>query len=225
MSPVQSAPRPSPARRPVQHRPAGEVPAAANERHAVGEQQGVAVPELDGGVGPHDPLPVGSVQMNGNAAERTAPFHHGGVIMRVRDCDSGEPAERLDDRDRRGIDEGDAVPQYVAGGRAHEQRALADGEFGNRPDADQAGLMLLIAVEMPAPEALERGPPLAAGRNELPLVLADRAARRRLVRRRELAAAGLADEGGHQATLAFSAGVETIRRHSGAPRMRRARNS
>ena len=38
---------------------------------------------------------------------------------------------------------------------------------------------------------------LAAGRNELALVLTDRAGARRRIRRRELAAASLADEGGH----------------------------
>jgi hypothetical protein len=117
--------------------------------------------------------------------------------------DPGEPAERLHDRDGRGIDEGDAVPQDVARGHAHEQRALADGELGNRADPDQAGLMLLVAVEMPSREALEGGPALAAGRNELALVLADGAARRRFVRRHELAAAGLADEGRHQAAPDF----------------------
>jgi hypothetical protein len=67
--------------------------------------------------------------------------------------------------------------------------------FGTDPD--QAGLVLLIAIEVPARERIEGGPPLAAGRNELTLVLTDRAGARRRIRRRKLAAAGLADEGGH----------------------------
>jgi len=82
-------------------------------------------------------------------------------------------------------------------GRAHDERALADGKFRHRPDPDQAGLVLLIAIEVPARERIEGGPPLAAGRNELTLVLTDRAGARRRIRRRKLAAAGLADEGGH----------------------------
>src|SRR5262249_59529144 len=96
-----------------------------------------------------------------------------------------------------GIDDGDAAPQNIAFGRAHAERALADGEFRHRPDPDQAGLVLLIAIEVAARERIEHGPLLAAGRNELPLVLADRAGRGRRVRRRKLAAAGLADESGH----------------------------
>jgi hypothetical protein len=99
---------------------------------------------LDHGIGPHDPLPVGGVQMDGHAAEGMAPFHHGGVVVRVGDGDTGEAAEPLHDLDGGGIYERDAVPQDVARGSAHKQRALADGEFGNRPDPDQTGLVLLI---------------------------------------------------------------------------------
>jgi hypothetical protein len=96
-----------------------------------------------------------------------------------------------------GIDERDAVPQNIAFGRAQDERALADGKFRHRSDPDQAGLVLLIAIEVPARERIEGGPPLAAGWNELTLVLTDRAGTRRRIRRRKLAAAGLADEGGH----------------------------
>src|SRR5258705_7319022 len=118
-------------------------------------------------------------------------------VMRVRDRNGGNAAETLHDLDRGGIDEWDAVPQDVARGRAQQQRALADGKFRHRADADQAGLVLPVAIEMPVRERIERGPPLAAGRDELTLVLADRTRRRRLIRRRELAAAGLAEEGRH----------------------------
>src|SRR5262249_55094528 len=144
--------------------------------------------------------PVGGVQMDGNAAEGAAPFHHRGVVMRVGDGDAGEPAERLHDLDGGGIDERDAVPQNIAFGSAQDERALADGKFRHRPDADQAALVLLIAIEVPARERLEGSPLLTAGRNELTLVLTDRAGARRLIRRRKLAAAGLADEGGHHTT-------------------------
>jgi hypothetical protein len=176
------------------------VAAAANERYFARERQSIALPQLDGGVGPHDPLPVGGVQMDGNAAEGAAPFHHRGVVMRVGDRDAGKPAEPLHDLDGGGIDERDAVPQDIAFGRAHDERALADGKFRHRPDPDQAGLVLLIAIEVPARERIEGGPPLATGRNELTLVLTDRAGARRRIRRRKLAAASLADEGGHHTT-------------------------
>src|SRR5262249_61196354 len=114
--------------------------------------------------------------------------------------DAASPADRIPDLDGGGIDERDAVPQNIAFGRAQEERALADGKFRHRPDPDQAGLVLLIAIEVAARERFEGSPPLAAGRNELTLVLTDRARRRRRVRGRKLAAAGLADEGGHHTT-------------------------
>ena len=54
--------------------------------------------------------------------------------------------------------------------RAQQQRALPDGELRHRPDPDQARLVLPEAIEMPPRQRVERGPALAAGRNELPLV-------------------------------------------------------
>src|SRR5262249_18500129 len=86
------------------------------------------------------------------------------------------------------------------GGGGEEGGGVADGKFRHRPDPDQAGLVLLIAIEVAARERFEGGPPLAAGRNELTLVLTDRARRRRRVRGRKLAATGFADEGGHHTT-------------------------
>jgi len=56
-----------------------------------------------------------------------------------------------------GIDERDAVPQNIAFGRAQDERALADGKFRHRSDPDQAGLVLLIAIEVPARERIEGG--------------------------------------------------------------------
>ena len=137
------------------------------------------------------------MQMDRHVAEGAAPFHHRGVVVRVRDRDPGEAAERLDDRDRRRVEERDAIPQHVALRGAHQQRALADPEWRDRSDPDQAGLILAVAVEMPPRERVERGPLLPGGRHELALVLADRACRRRLLGRTELGSAGFADEGGH----------------------------
>jgi len=117
--------------------------------------------------------------------------------MRMGDRDGGDAAETAHDLDRGVIDERDAVPEDVAAWRAQQQRALTDGKLRHRADADQAGLVLPVAVEMPAREGIERGPLLPAGRHELTLVLADRTARRRFIRRCELAAAGLAEEGRH----------------------------
>src|SRR5262249_62246205 len=112
------------------------------------------------------------------------------------DRDAGKPAERLHDLDGGGIDERDAVPQNIAFGRAQDERSLADGKFRHRPDPDQAGLVLLIAIEVAARERFEGGPPLAAGGGELTLVLTNTGRRRRRGRGRKMAAAGLALESG-----------------------------
>src|SRR5262245_38535878 len=125
--------------------------------------------------------------MDWNAAEGVTPFHHGVVIMRVRDRDAGQAAQPLDDLAGRSIDQRDAVPQHVAGSCAHQQRALADGELRLHADADETGLVLAEAIGMPSRERIERGPSLPRGWNELPIIEADGALRRRLFRRRELA--------------------------------------
>ena len=152
---------------------------------------------MDHRIRPHDPLPIGGVQMDGGPAEGVAPLHHRGIVVRMGDRDGGDAAETSHDLNRGFIDEGDAVPEDVADRRAQQQRALADGKLRHRADADQAGLVLPVAIEMAARERIERRPFLSAGRDELTLVLADRTPRRRLIRWRELAAAGLAQEGGH----------------------------
>src|SRR5581483_2482293 len=92
---------------------------------------------------------------------------------------------------------GNAVPQHVAVGRLDQQRPLADGELGLGADADDAGLVLAEGIEAGGGEALQRGPGLPGERDELALLLADRAIRRRSGARRVLRAAGGADVGWH----------------------------
>ena len=86
MSPVSSAPRPAGAARPVQDRAAREVPAAADQREAVAEVLALALPQLDHGVGLHDPLGVVGVQVH-RAAEAPAPVDHRRVVVGVGDRD------------------------------------------------------------------------------------------------------------------------------------------
>ena len=76
----------------MQDRPALEVPAAADQRQPVVQGLGLALPELDRRVGPHDPLPVGGVQVDRHAAEGPAPLDHRRVVVRVRDGDGRQPA-------------------------------------------------------------------------------------------------------------------------------------
>ncbi len=64
----------------------------------------------------------------GNAAECLAPFHHGRVVVRMRDCDALDPAHGVDHLDRGAFDQRDAVPQNIAVRCAQELSALADAE-------------------------------------------------------------------------------------------------
>ena len=123
----------------MQHRAAFEMAAAADQRDAVPQFEGVAFPQIDRRIRPHDPLPVGGMQMDVRA-EGVRPFHHRGVEMRMRDGDRLDAAERLDRRHGRGIERCDAIPQHVAAGGAQQQRALADGKA--RADADDARLRI-----------------------------------------------------------------------------------
>jgi hypothetical protein len=140
------------------------------------------------------------VQMN-RRVEGVRPFHHRGVEMRVRNRDRFYAAETLDQRDRCFVQKRDAIPQHVAAGRAHQQRALADGEPRLRPDAEDVRLVGAKAVDMALPERRERRPALPARRDVLPLLLADRALRGRIIARRVLRAAGSADKGGHDSMM------------------------
>src|SRR5262249_7297602 len=151
-------------------------------------------PQFDRRIGTHDPLLVAGMEMDRNAAERTAPLHHGGVEVRMRYADCLQAAETLDQRDRCRVEHGDAVPQDVAGGGANEECALADRKCGLRPDADDPGLILTVGIEMSEGQPRERRPALAARRNVLPLFLADRAMRWRRTAWRILHPAGGANE-------------------------------
>ncbi len=181
---------------PMQHAGAGEVTAAADQRHVSREPQGLAFPELDAWSLPHDPFAVVGMDMNRHI-ECLGPVVHGRVEMRVRDRHRLHAAERLDERDRRVIEHRDAIPQHIPVRRAHQDRALADGKARLRRDADNSRFVLVPAVHMGDRELVLRGPALTRRRHVLPLVVADRAIRRRLVGGRILRSAGRADEGVH----------------------------
>src|ERR1043166_9215223 len=84
--------------------------------------------------------------------------------------------------------------QHVAVRRAHQHGALADREARLRGDPDDGRFVLLPAVHMRDRELFLRGPALPRWRHVLPLVVADRAIRRRLVGGRILRPAGCAYE-------------------------------
>src|SRR5215470_141280 len=95
------------------------------------------------------------------AAEGAAPIDHRGVEMRMRDRDRLEPAEALDHRDGRIVEQRDAVPEHIACWREHKVRMLTDRESRQCADADQSGLMLAERIGMARREPLRRDPALA----------------------------------------------------------------
>ena len=83
------------------------------------------LPQLDGRVGPRDPLLVVGVQQH-RAVEARRPVGHPRVVVRVRDRDRRQPAAALDLRGRLVVEARGAVPHHEALAERDEQRALAD---------------------------------------------------------------------------------------------------
>ena len=178
---------------PEADRAALEVAAEADELVVVVDGQAVRRPQLDALGRARDPLAVGLVEEDPRV-EALGPVGHAGVVVRVRDRDRVHVAQaRL-----AGVVGGrHAVPHEAA----RDERALPDGQRGVQPDAEQAGLDLLDARAVRGGDLLAREPGLPAPADVLALVLADRAVRGRLGRRREAGGAGGAEPSGHGGTL------------------------
>ena len=93
---------------------------------------------------------------------------------------AARPPRRSICGDRVVVDEADAVPQHIAGRGLDQVGLLADGEVRLGGESGQTGLDRLDGVAVLAAELGEGGPALALMSDVLALVLADRAARRRL---------------------------------------------
>src|SRR5262249_5148754 len=135
--------------------------------------------------------------MHGHVAEGAAPLDQRRIKVGMRDSDRPQAAEAINEGDGGGVDERDTVPQYVAVGRAHEQRTLTDGEAWLRANANEARFMLTEAIEMGHREPVQCRPGLSGQRLELTLILAHLAPRRWSGARCMLRSAGGADKGGH----------------------------
>src|SRR3954468_9985136 len=122
----------------------------------------------------------------------------GAVEVRLGNRDRGDAAEVTDPLSRGPVEQGDAVPQHVAGRGADQQRALPDPERRGDAEADQVGFLLAHLVGVVLRELGHGGPLLAVPADVLPLVGADRAARRRLHGVGVLHAARGADPGRHR---------------------------
>jgi len=176
-----------------EHRAAWEMAAQPAKRHTWHDLEDLSAPEFDGGIGVHDPFPIGFMHQHG-AVEHTAPLGHCTVEMRMRNCDRPDPAEGLNDLDGCPIEKAEAVPKNIALGHDDQKRSLPDGELRGRRDSKQTRRYFSEGVEMSRRELLCRDPLLARFGNELPLILADQAAFGRCDTVRVLNAAGFAQE-------------------------------
>jgi hypothetical protein len=181
----------------VQPATAGEVAAAADQRNALPEAVGLPAPVADIRSFVDDVPLQFLMQDDRHAAQSLAPLVHGGEEMRVRDGDGAKAPQRLDPGHRLVGDQRRAVPHHPAAGLGDDQRALADGNAGGRTNAEEVRLELADVAPVAGAELVEGRPFLAARRQVLPLVFADRAMRRRRAGRRETGAAGGAEIGLH----------------------------
>ncbi len=177
----------------MQNAGAGEVSAATDHRHIWQELCFLALPEADRRVGPHHPLAVGSVDPDRRVAKRPAPLHLRCVVVGVRERDAGQTAATLDLSDRLVVDQGNAVPEDVAGRRLDQVRALADADFRLGQDRRHARFEGDEAVAMVSLNPLQRRPLLPVGVDVLAVVQTDRTAGRRLLGLRILGSTGYTD--------------------------------
>src|SRR5213593_819008 len=177
----------------MEHRTAFEMTTGLDEREP--RQDFIdSRPRDDRRVVSLDPRTIGRRYPHRAAAERAAPLDHHSVEMWMRERDARDAPDCADRLDARSVDVAEAIPQEIAAGRTHEQRALADADRGLRSDAGQPRFQLaqLDAVTLRR-ELVECRPRLAALAHVLTLVLADRTALGRGRAGRLLHAAGQAD--------------------------------
>ena len=187
----------------MQHRAAGEVPAALHQRHPgqhlrnprpqphrqfrVGPQPGHVV-RRDQDLGPELPRP----RSNGTVEVRMAGGHE------------PQAPQRAHRGHRRIVDEPGRVPQQVALGRGHQQRPLPDRHRRIRADPGQPRLDRPDVGPVPGHGQLgQRGPALPARWHPLPLVRAHGAHLRARVE--EMVTTGHTNTGPHTRTTARSA--------------------
>src|SRR5215831_17426420 len=100
------------------------------QRDTFEQFESLSLPKFDArGRLPH-PLRVVGMEMDGDIPKRPAPVDERRVEVGMRDRDGAQPAKPVDQSDRGIIDQRDTIPQYIPLGRAKQQRALADREFG-----------------------------------------------------------------------------------------------
>jgi hypothetical protein len=84
------------------------------------------------------------MQVNRDAPERAAPFHHCRVEVRMRDSDSLQATEPVDQGNGRRVQHRNAVPQDISIGCGNNQRTLADRKLWLCTNADYSRLVLAV---------------------------------------------------------------------------------
>ena len=202
--------------RPVQHAAAIEVTATADQHHSPFEHQGLAVPENNRRRRPHDPLPIGGMEVDRHITERVTPLHDRRVIMRMGDGNPGDAAQVAHRLDRGLIEEADAVPKEIARRRLNEQGALADGEFRPCHEAGEGWFLGLEDIAVLGLHLGQSSPALPFPADVLTFVFTDRAAPRRHFTGRVLDTAGRAEKrrrgrSMEKATVTPNFGLKTAR--------------
>jgi asparaginyl-tRNA synthetase len=173
----------------MQNCPAFEMPAAMQERHSIPKRMRRAFPKPNVGIVAHDPRAIGRMQMDWGVMKGAAPFDHGRVVVRVRNGDSANAAERVDALNGSIVEQRHAIPQNISARRLDEKGTLPDRERRLRPDAEKIRSFSLDPIRVIGSQLLERGPLLPVPVHVLPLIVANRTTRRRLLGFAELCAA------------------------------------
>src|SRR4029078_13259676 len=148
---------------------AGKMAAGADEGYVIGNPMAVAGPRPDAGVGPRHPLAIIAMQIHRHAAKSFAPVRDRAIVMRMRNGDRLQAAERADMLDRFARGQGDAVPHHAAVGFGDDQRAWPDREARLEPYPRDPEI---VAPDNPVTlgERLAREPFLALPSQPTPLV-------------------------------------------------------
>ena len=84
------------------------------------------------------------MQVNRDAPERAAPFHHCRVEVWMQDSDSLQATEPIDQGNGRRVQHRNAVPQDISIGCGNNQRTLADRKLWLCANADYSRLVLAV---------------------------------------------------------------------------------
>jgi hypothetical protein len=117
--------------------------------------------------------------------------------MRMTNGNCRDAAQRFHGVYRRVVNQAEAIPQHVAAGRLHQERALTNRERGFGANAGEIWFLRFDEIVMIPLQLFKRRPLLPVLVDVLPLVFTNEAVRWRMVCGGILHAAGDADVMGH----------------------------